>query len=114
MTGKQRGQLVCIRTVDRSIALDRVDRNTRQIASIPKVAVVPIFVLWFGSGSVPAILTALSICFFPIVVASVAGFKSVDPDVMDFARSTGASPQRMFFKIRLPQALPGLRARPAL
>jgi len=44
--------------------------------------------------------------FFPIVVASIAGFKAVDPDIMDFARTTGASAWKTFLKIRLPQALP--------
>jgi NitT/TauT family transport system permease protein len=44
--------------------------------------------------------------FFPIVVSSLAGFKSADRDVMDFARTTGASDWRLFFRIQLPQALP--------
>jgi NitT/TauT family transport system permease protein len=58
-------------------------------SSIPKVAVVPIFVLWFGSGSVPAVLTALSICFFPIVVqASRLGPPSEMEDVL---KALGAS-----------------------
>jgi NitT/TauT family transport system permease protein len=73
---------------------------------IPKIAIAPLFIIWFGFGLFPKLLIVFLLCFFPIVVSSVAGFKSVDPDVMDFARSTGASPARMFFKIRLPQALP--------
>ena len=73
---------------------------------IPKIAIAPLFIIWLGFGVTPKLLIVFLLCFFPIVVASVAGFKSVDPDVMDFARSTGASPTRMFFKIRLPQALP--------
>ncbi len=73
---------------------------------IPKIAIAPLFIIWLGFGLMPKLLIVFLLCFFPIVVSSVAGFKSVDPDVMDFARSTGASPTRMFFKIRLPQALP--------
>jgi NitT/TauT family transport system permease protein len=73
---------------------------------IPKIAIAPLFIIWLGFGLLPKLLIVFLLCFFPIVVSSVAGFKSVDPDVMDFARSTGASPTRMFFKIRLPQALP--------
>jgi NitT/TauT family transport system permease protein len=73
---------------------------------IPKIAIAPLFIIWFGFGLFPKLLIVFLLCFFPIVVSSVAGFKSVDPDVMDFARSTGASASRMFFKIRLPQALP--------
>jgi NitT/TauT family transport system permease protein len=73
---------------------------------IPKIAIAPLFIIWLGFGLIPKLLIVFLLCFFPIVVSSVAGFKSVDSDVMDFARSTGASPLRMFFKIRLPQALP--------
>ena len=73
---------------------------------IPKIAIAPLFIIWFGFGFGPKLLIVFLLCFFPIVVASVAGFKSVDPDVMDFARTTGAGGLRMFLKIRLPQALP--------
>lgn len=73
---------------------------------IPKIAIAPLFIIWFGFGFTPKLLIVFLLCFFPIVVASVAGFKSTDPDVMDFARSTGASGFKMFMKIRLPQALP--------
>lgn len=75
---------------------------------IPKIAVAPLFIIWLGFGFTPKLLIVFLLCFFPIVVASVAGFKSVDPEVMDFARSTGASGWRMFVKIRLPQALPDI------
>jgi NitT/TauT family transport system permease protein len=75
---------------------------------IPKIAIAPLFIIWFGFGLFPKLLIVFLLCFFPIVVASVAGFKSVDPDIMDFARSTGASGPRMFVKIRLPQALPDI------
>jgi NitT/TauT family transport system permease protein len=73
---------------------------------IPKIAIAPLFIIWLGFGFTPKLLIVFLLCFFPIVVASVAGFKSVDPDVMDFARSTGAGGLRLFIKISLPQALP--------
>jgi len=73
---------------------------------IPKIAVAPLFIIWFGFGFTPKLLVVFLLCFFPIVVASIAGFKSADRDVMDFARTTGASGLRLFMKIRLPQALP--------
>lgn len=73
---------------------------------IPKIAIAPLFIIWLGFGLLPKLLIVFLLCFFPIVVSSVAGFKSVDPDIMDFARSTGAGSMRMFLKIRLPQALP--------
>jgi NitT/TauT family transport system permease protein len=73
---------------------------------IPKIAVAPLFIIWFGFGFAPKLLVVFLLSFFPIVVSSIAGFKSVDPDIMDFARTTGASQWKMFVMIRLPQALP--------
>jgi NitT/TauT family transport system permease protein len=73
---------------------------------IPKIAIAPLFIIWFGFGFMPKLLLVFLLSFFPIVVASIAGFKSVDPDIMDFARTTGAGGWRLFVKIRLPQALP--------
>jgi NitT/TauT family transport system permease protein len=73
---------------------------------IPKIAIAPLFIIWFGFGFMPKLLLVFLLSFFPIVVSSIAGFKSADRDVMDFARTTGAGGMRMFLKIRLPQALP--------
>lgn len=73
---------------------------------IPKIAIAPLFIIWFGFGFTPKVLLVFLLSFFPIVVAAIAGFKSVDPDIMDFARTTGAGGWRLFTKIRLPQALP--------
>lgn len=75
---------------------------------IPKIAIAPLFIIWFGFGFTPKLLVVFLLCFFPIVVASIAGFKSVDPEIMDFARTTGANGWKMFAKIRLPQALPDI------
>lgn len=73
---------------------------------IPKIAVAPLFIIWFGFGFTPKLLLVFLLSFFPIVVSSIAGFKSIDPEIMDFARSTGAGGLRLFAKIRLPHALP--------
>jgi NitT/TauT family transport system permease protein len=75
---------------------------------IPKIAIAPLFIIWFGFGFTPKLLLVFLLSFFPIVVASIAGFKSADPEIMDFARTTGAGAWKMFFKIRLPQALPDI------
>lgn len=75
---------------------------------VPKIAVAPLFLIWFGFGFTPKLLLVFLLSFFPIVVSSIAGFKSVDPEIMDFARTTGAGSWRLFVKIRLPQALPGI------
>lgn len=75
---------------------------------VPKIAVAPLFIIWFGDGFAPKMLLVFLLSFFPIVVGSILGFKSLDPDIMDFARTTGAGGWRMFAKIRLPQALPAI------
>jgi NitT/TauT family transport system permease protein len=63
-------------------------------SSIPKVAVVPIFVLWFGSGTTPAILTAMVICVFPIVVNIATGLATTEPELEDVLKTLGASKPR--------------------
>lgn len=75
---------------------------------IPKIAIAPLFIIWLGFGYTPKLLIVFLLCFFPIVVSSVAGFKSIDPEIRDFARTTGASGWNMFLKIQLPQALPDI------
>jgi len=73
---------------------------------VPKIAIAPLFIIWFGFGFTPKLLLVFLLSFFPIVVSSIAGFKAADRDVMDFARTTCAGRLRMFMKISLPQALP--------
>jgi NitT/TauT family transport system permease protein len=75
---------------------------------VPKIAIAPLFIIWFGFGYAPKLLIVFLLSFFPIVVSSIAGFKAVDPEIMDFARTTGASGWKLFAKIRLPQALPDI------
>ena len=75
---------------------------------VPKIAVAPLFIIWFGFGYTPKLLIVFLLSFFPIVVSSIAGFKAVDPEIADFARTTGASGWKLFTKIRLPQALPDI------
>src|SRR6266436_1698556 len=75
-------------------------------SSIPKVAVVPIFVLWFGSGSVPAVLTALSICFFPIVVNIATGLATTEPELEDVLKALGASKFDILWNVGLPRTMP--------
>ncbi|MBU6503754.1 MAG: ABC transporter permease [Burkholderiales bacterium] len=76
--------------------------------SVPKVAIAPLFVVWWGFGIFPKIICAFLLGFFPIVVSTVMGFKSVEPEMLDLARSMGASRLQTFFKISLPQAMPAI------
>jgi NitT/TauT family transport system permease protein len=78
--------------------------------SIPKIAIAPLFVVWFGFGIIPKVICAFMLGFFPIVVSTVAGFKSVDADMIDLARSMKAGRFATFMRISLPQALPSLFA----
>jgi NitT/TauT family transport system permease protein len=78
--------------------------------SVPKIAIAPLFVVWFGFGIIPKIICAFMLGFFPIVVSTVMGFKSVDTDMIDLARSMKASRLETFMRISLPQALPSIFA----
>ena len=75
---------------------------------IPKIAVAPLFIIWFGFGLAPKVLLVFLLSFFPVVVSAITAFRSVDADVMDLVRSTGASRLRTFWKVQLPHALPTL------
>ena len=74
--------------------------------SIPKVAVVPILVLWFGIGTVPAVITAFLTAFFPISVNVAAGIATMEPELQDVLRSLGASKLDILHRVGLPRSLP--------
>ena len=74
--------------------------------SVPKAAIVPVLVIWFGIGTVPAILTAFLISFFPIVVNVATGLATLEPELQDVLRSLGASKREIFLKIGIPRSLP--------
>ncbi|NBS00559.1 MAG: ABC transporter permease [Rhizobiales bacterium] len=78
--------------------------------SIPKVALAPLFVIWMGTGTEPKIAIALMLAIFPIVIDMVLGLRSVDPDMLNLARVSKASPMAILLKIRFPCALPSLFA----
>jgi NitT/TauT family transport system permease protein len=75
-------------------------------SSTPKVAVVPIFVLWFGAGTVPAVLTAMLLCIFPIVVNVATGLATTEPELEDVMRALKASKLDILFNVGLPRAMP--------
>ncbi|MBP0446024.1 ABC transporter permease [Roseomonas sp. SSH11] len=74
--------------------------------SVPKVAVVPILVIWFGIGTIPAVITAFLISFFPIVVNVATGIATVEPELRDVLRALGARPSDIIRKVGLPRAMP--------
>ena len=78
--------------------------------SIPKVAVVPILVIWFGSGTVPAVITSLVICIFPVVVNVATGLATTEPELEDVLRALGASKADILWGVGLPRSMPYLFA----
>ena len=76
--------------------------------SIPKIAIAPLFVVWFGFGIFPKIISAFLLGFFPVVVSAVQGFKSVDPDMVDLARAMKGSRFSVFCAVNLPHAMPAI------
>lgn len=78
--------------------------------SVPKVAVAPLFVIWMGTGAEPKIAIAFLIAVFAIIVDTLHGLRSVPQDVLDVARVLKGRPLAVFFKVRLPGALPSIAA----
>ena len=73
---------------------------------IPKIAVAPLLVTWFGLGAEPKILLAFLLGLFPIFVNAATGLSEIDPDIIDLARLSGGTELRIFRKVRLMNALP--------
>lgn len=73
---------------------------------VPKVAVAPLFFIWFGFGELPKVLVAFLVAFFPIIIDTVVGLHAADPDMLDFMRTLGASKYKTFVRVKLPAALP--------
>ena len=78
--------------------------------SVPKVAVAPLFVIWLGTGYEPKIAIAFLIAVFAIIVDTLHGLRSIPQDVLDVARVLKGRPLSVFFKVRLPGALPSILA----
>jgi NitT/TauT family transport system permease protein len=78
--------------------------------TVPKVALAPLLLAWFGFGVAPKIVIVVLVTFFPIVINSVVGFKSLPPQMYYLARSMGASTAEMFWLFRIPNALPSIFA----
>jgi NitT/TauT family transport system permease protein len=78
--------------------------------AIPKVAIAPLFVVWMGFGVMPKIWIAFLIAFFPVVIDTVVGLRSVQPEMLQLGRSMGGGTLRVFLKLRLPNALPNIFA----
>lgn len=78
--------------------------------TVPKVALAPIFILWFGYDLSPKVVLIVVIAFFPVTLDMLAGLQSVDPGLISLMRSVGAKDNDILFRVRIPNALPHLMA----
>jgi len=97
--------IVYSRFLDRTLYALMVALN-----AVPKVALAPLFVIWLGTGSAPKIAIAMLIAIFPILIDTVLGLKSIDPEMLNMARANQASRSKVLWKIRFPNALPSIFA----
>jgi NitT/TauT family transport system permease protein len=74
--------------------------------SLPKIAVAPLFMIWFGYGILPNILIVFLISFFPVVINTATGLVAVDEDLLDLVRCLHATKWQRMRKIQLPNSLP--------
>jgi NitT/TauT family transport system permease protein len=80
------------------------------LQSVPKVALAPLIIVWFGFDIQSKIVMVALICFFPTFVSSVVGLKACDPNLIDLYRAFGASRARILVEVKLPSALGGIFA----
>jgi NitT/TauT family transport system permease protein len=73
---------------------------------IPKIAFAPLFLIWFGIGSLPIVVVTFLVAFFPMVVNTAIGLTEVEPDMLDLTRVLRMSRWRVLWTIRFPGALP--------
>jgi len=78
--------------------------------SLPRVALAPLIILWFGIGITAKVVTAFTLVFFILLVNTLGGAKNVDNDILTIARLMGASERDMLWKVTLPSALPWIFA----
>lgn len=72
----------------------------------PRIAIAPLLLIWFGYGLLPKIIVSAIVCFFPIVVGTLRGIKSVDPELLELMSSYGATKTETLVKVKVPSALP--------
>jgi NitT/TauT family transport system permease protein len=78
--------------------------------NVPKVALAPIFILWFGYDLAPKVLLIVVIAFFPVTIDMLAGLQSVEPSFVALMRSVGAAKGKILLRVRIPHSLPHLMA----
>jgi NitT/TauT family transport system permease protein len=87
-----------------------VDPFIDAMNALPRVALVPLFIVWFGLGTLSKIVSGISLMYFILLYNTLAGAQSVDPDHIQLARSLGLSRRRIFTSIVIPTAVPAIFA----
>ena len=87
---------------------DAVDPLVGAVYPIPKSALFPIFILWFGLGETAKVVTIMSGVVFLVLVNTVTGVKAIDPVLLKAARDLGANQRQIFSKVVIPGALPNI------
>ena len=99
--------IVCAIAMVHSKRIERVLEPFLVVSQvIPKVALAPLFIIWFGHGILPKIIIAMLIAFFPVLVNAVVGLRSIDSEIVELMDSIAASKRQMFWRVRLPNSLP--------
>ena len=73
---------------------------------IPKISIAPLFIVWFGTGTMSSLLLAFLVAFFPMTINAAMGFESIDEEIHRMARTFMGTRWQIFWKIRMPNALP--------
>lgn len=76
--------------------------------TIPTIAIAPLFIIWFGFGTLPKIIVVIMVCFFPIVISLVDGFEKIDRDYINLFKTIKASRLQTFYHLKLPYAMVNL------
>ncbi|TAJ97452.1 MAG: ABC transporter permease [Reyranella sp.] len=103
--------------ISSAVVLDRNDWLNRIVSpfltafnSMPRIALGPLFILWFGIGIASKVVLAFSLGYFIMLLSTLGGLKNVDRDLLLMSRLFGASELRLFRHVRFPWALPGIFA----
>jgi len=75
------------------------------LQTLPKVAIAPLFIIWFGYGLTSKVVITALVCFFPVLVSVIAGFHSTDRDQLDMMKAFGATNWQTLIRLRIPAAL---------
>ncbi|XKI11777.1 ABC transporter permease [Sporosarcina sp. ANT_H38] len=76
--------------------------------NIPTIVLAPLLVIWFGFGMLPKVIVIVLVCFFPITIATLDGFRQTDRDLLHYMKMSGATNRQVFWKLQWPHALPSI------